>query len=1197
MGLFPQGGNPMPLPTPSPADISSRLMEQATQRAMFSQQAIRSTPMAMMSGLGAQFQQQYQLAQSIQSLSPYQASMMSGGISGGPGGGPSYLPSPLSMTPAQTGVFRPPMQQPMMPLPPMYTPPIVQTPWTPQMPQTMFRSPWEQQSLTQDFQSNRMFSYGMQAPSILGQAAGLGAGAYAGARAGAAFGNVGRLAGAVGGAALMGGSGIAGTLGDFSQLPFQPFVETRQMGGAMQRMSQDWVVSGSQMHAMGRGLSQRASIDLAGGIKDLAVDSDFKSQTGEMFNRMDLSRITQMSGQAGLMDMSQSVPQIKDQLKQVATTVKRFMELTNDPDVTNVIREMGQLRQFGMTMPQINQAAENMRMFSRAAGASISEMRQSGGMPGAAVYQGMGLTAAQGFEYGNYSMAQARQTVASGGVSTQQLALFGGVQGMAQRNMQAQAAFTSMPMFAAAQAQFGTGSWGASATPGAMGGGMGAFGMVNAAVQNLGQGVAQGGIGALVSFPLKQKEIADAAAAKMTPMEQTAQRFRMAMQTGRMFGLKGQAAMDMGARLMYGDDVAAQMSVEAKDPNMWLSQQKMYKQRLTELTLEQQQARDARAPGLLSRLGIHGPSNPFEGAGEVLGRGFTELGNTVDDFLAETEGTHRYRKHAGTGQTANMADALTAGDIGSVLGKPTSGTDLANYKPGSKTTFMEDYRRNTRLAQDYEILGKGGSNALKYANNVFNALSFVPGMNAVGLAGSVATSEWGRGSVYASLEGSNAGNVSEWANRIRNDTVAGNTAGKLGVADAKQRSKVRTLMEEKYGKGAFSAIQAAGKGLAAAAKTEAGRVFQGGTVPVDSVTANALLVTALVALPSNSKKTREEVALDLERMKLNEPDKYKAMLAGVNTEAREVGGTVVADHLDKTSDKYQGGLADSVSAATENIQDYQETELNKIEEGLGLRSSILGVGFDSSGMDDFKTWAQGGTDKTLASSDVALMAIMNNDETAAEKMYYKNGGKEGTWDEKRAELITKRGNIGKKNEELLEKLGKGGYESALKWSRGLREQGTSASIRSEAFSSIFTKNDKGGLQQALRQQGADGVTNIDSFLSNVSDDTLATMDKGTAEERAYAKLARQGKAGDADAKLKLSKLAAKKGGADVEDTVMGVAAGGEADRARRSSDGAGEMAMVAQDLIPAAKDLRVAAKLMLESNTLYRLKNLLGDKD
>jgi len=660
MGLSAAEMGPIGIPTPSPADVSLRLSMESASRQQQAQQSIQSTPLGAPTGFRAQFERQMSLIQAQQSLNPYAAQRYA--QQSQQSQQQQYLPSPLTMTPPSTGVFRPPPPAPAItPLPPVYTPSFRQSPFTPQAPTPMFSSPHEQRIQQDEIRSNRDFSMMSQAPSIIGQGMGLMAGAAAGAKIGSRFGRWGGVVGAGVGAVAAGASGLAEGMGNIGQRFMQPAIEQRRMGAGLQNMSQNWVTSGADVSPLGRGLSQDASNNLAGQIQNMASDSSFQKQTGGMFNRQDLMQITRKSGENGLMDMAQDVPQIKQQLKQTATTIKQFMELTNDPDVSNVIRQMGRMRQFGMTQQDMTDAAQGMKTYSRAAGTSIEGLQQIGGLPGAATFQQAGLTAGQGFKYGNFAAASAQQLVASGGVDPRQLALMGGVQGMAQRDMQGQAAMGSMPLFAAANAQYGSRGWGMG-RGGQQAAEGGAFGMVHGALRNMNQAVQQGGIGALASFPLKQREIADKALSEMTPQEQMAQRFSSAMSTGQRLGMKGEQAFSTGARLMYGDDVATQMLHQAKSPEYWKSQRQMLKQRKQELGQEtmwraEQESpilggvpRDAaRSMGFTGRGSWgEGVGNFFEGVGEgagsvtkAIGSGFGGIGESWNQYQAKKEGIIR----------------------------------------------------------------------------------------------------------------------------------------------------------------------------------------------------------------------------------------------------------------------------------------------------------------------------------------------------------------------------------------------------------------------------------------------------------------------------------------------------------------------------------------------------------------------------
>jgi hypothetical protein len=1184
MGLVPQylsAGSSMP--TPSPADTSLRLMEQAQQRIASSQQTIQSSSMMAAQSFGAQFQQRFLQAQAIQSFSPYQAQAIAGGYGVGqqsPMGG--YLPSPLMMTPAQSGVFRPQMPTPTMPIPPMYTPPIIPTPFQPQMPRPMFQTSWDQKAMTQDLQSNRMFSYGMQAPSVIGQAAGIGAGAFAGAKIGGAFGPIGGIAGAIGGGLLAGRSGISDTIGDFAQLPFKPMMETRHMGSAIQRMSQDWVVTGPQLHATGRGLTQQGSMGLAGGIKDLSEDKGFRDQTGGMFNRQDLMRMTQMSGQAGLMDMAQSVPAIQQQLKQVAVTVKRFMELTNDPDITNVIREMGQMRQFGMNMGQINQAADNMRLFSRAAGTSIRGMRETGGMPGAAVYQGMGLTAGQGFDYGNYSLMQARQTVAGGGVDPRQLALLGGVQGMAQRNMQAQASFMTMPLFAAANGQYGAGGWGAGDNPAGMGGGQGAFGMVTGAVRNMNAAVRRGGIGALASFGMQQNEIADEAASRMTPMEQTAQRFRMAQQTGSRM-LRGGSAMDQfsfGAQLMYGSEVANQMSIEARDPNMWRSQREMYDKRGAELSQDYRKRLEDTAPGIASRFARKTGLSKVGKSLENFGEGFSyegsglqqwgaDVGARVGDFFNTPEGVSRYRAPKGTGMTAAATRA-----IGMDKGLGREATSL-----GGTTGFWGEWDRFSQYQEaSARQLGAGVSTAqqagisavttiLPMSENAMRAFGGVVTSNALGVSDD---------KMDAAIRRMDAD---------KSKLVQMVDRGKRYQGDVKDIKGGAGALSKVLGKGkdpnaAYLLMNRAGTILANRAQDYIAFPDKMGTAEF-----NNSMITAIAESEGISEKEARAKFYSLP-----EADRTQ-ILSQVGNFAKE-GKPGVAEVIDiNSAGEYKKDLLKKVGGVTDSLLETKATQIEDIEKKMFWGQSEVKEGFFGTKKEftDVKAWAKekSGLEVMMTAAAAAEMGGDKNAMARAQKEYEKKGYNKEAFINVAEAAKKQVAAMDEDHREVLAAMGND-PERVAEWTKQVKNEGIMKSVRSEKFAGQFDPYSK-KLGAAWRGEKGSTFSTVDEMLGLMSDEELKEMgSKGTKTQKALAKLAKKAKGGDEKARTRLMQAATTLGGAEVEDTQTVKAEGPAAAAAEKSADAAGEMEIVAQSFGPAVNDFAKAAKMLLDTAEIQR---------
>lgn len=629
LGLTPGGGAP-PQPTFIPPAMAAQQMQAQASQQLAAGAAMTRLPAATPLGVfGQQFQNQFQMAQSQQSYNPYIAQALSGG------GGYQGMPSPLMMTPPSTGIFRPPMQQQMGAIPPQQVAPLFPGGFTPQLPAPTFQTAWDRELQQREYRADKIYSMVAQTPRALGTMAGIGAGAFAGAKVGGAFGPTGGMLGAIGGGLAAGFSGVAGGVGDLAMLPMRPSLEVHGMGASLQRMSQQWVVAGPQLHQQGAGFTRSAAQDMATQIRSLASDRAFRAETGGQFNREDLMRMTETSGRAGLMDMDQSVDAVRTNLRQVARTVRRFMQLTGDPDVTSVIREMGQMRAYGMSVPEMERAAQNMKTFARAAGTSIQGLQAMGGLPGAMTYQGMQLSAGAGFEMGNYSLAAARQAVATGTFNVRELSMLGGVQGVAQRNVQAGAAMMSMPLFGAAIGSYGAQGWGvnygnlAQAAGGGQGG-LGAAGMVMGAVQNMGQAVARGGVGALAEYQLRQRYMQDDAARAMSPAQQMAMRFKMAQQTGQTLGFTGTAAFTVGSRAVFGDEVAEQMMMEARNPESFRAQARMMRMQNQEISRRQREDIINAAPGFADVLGYKlGIGAGPRGVMSALSSEMTNLGNAL----------------------------------------------------------------------------------------------------------------------------------------------------------------------------------------------------------------------------------------------------------------------------------------------------------------------------------------------------------------------------------------------------------------------------------------------------------------------------------------------------------------------------------------------------------------------------------------
>lgn len=204
-----------------------------------------------------------------------------------------------------------------------------------------------------------------------------------------------------GGAAI--GMGADYLLGDtverMAQMPFKPMIDQQQRAMQLQNMSMNNVRRGSDLSASGMGLSLTASMDLERNLMRTADNRNFKRDTGGMFNRQDMMKLTDISSQVGLLDNSQSVDQISRDMGKIGRALSTFMKVVEEPDVRKALQMMGNMRNMGMNIPETNVAAANARVFARMAGTTVQGVMQAG-MQGAGMFQQMGMSAATGLNVG-----------------------------------------------------------------------------------------------------------------------------------------------------------------------------------------------------------------------------------------------------------------------------------------------------------------------------------------------------------------------------------------------------------------------------------------------------------------------------------------------------------------------------------------------------------------------------------------------------------------------------------------------------------------------------------------------------------------------------------------------------------------------------------------------------------------------------
>lgn len=366
-------------------------------------------------------------AQQLQ-VSPYAASVGQS-VMGQP---PMSFPSPQMFTSANMGIYRN-LPQPggfHAAMPSSSSMPSFAAPITPPMPSLSFGNSMDMRSRFASEDSRRYAAQdlvGMQAgarglASAAGSWVGTGIGAVAGGMLGGASGaNWGSMAGGVAGSMAGFMPGVAAA----TQWAFEPALRLQAQSMRMREASEQWHTGGSQLSPTGRGMAPTAATQMTSRLGGLASSI-------EGFNRTDIINMTQMAGQAGIMNMTQSTDQTVEAMKSVVKLVGAVAKMTGDPDMRAALSHIANLRQGGLGFNQSLGAMHNMNAFARMAGTDINGIMSQGAAQGGAIFQAGGLTAGTGMMVGGFSQAMARANTASGAFTPQQLALYGGESGVAQ---------------------------------------------------------------------------------------------------------------------------------------------------------------------------------------------------------------------------------------------------------------------------------------------------------------------------------------------------------------------------------------------------------------------------------------------------------------------------------------------------------------------------------------------------------------------------------------------------------------------------------------------------------------------------------------------------------------------------------------------------------------------------------------------
>lgn len=266
-------------------------------------------------------------------------------------------------------------------------------------------------------------------------------GAWGGTIAGGVMGSVGGPGGMASGA--MTGNFFGGMIGGVAnKIPGIGHAlrgyQRMRWGGAMEQMA-----AGNQLQQGMYGnvsLGQEAMGAGGSGINPMAANQLVQAlgtTQGGGFKRQDMINMTGAAAQSGFLDAATNVEQIAGIVKKLTSVMGSMAKLTGDPDFRNNMRELGQLRNMGLSIDQSMQTLKDIKVFGRMAGSG--QAAQMGAQMGAQLFQAQGLTGGLGAQIGAGATGMANLSM--GGLTDIQRGLMGGKEGVAGLMTQSQANF------------------------------------------------------------------------------------------------------------------------------------------------------------------------------------------------------------------------------------------------------------------------------------------------------------------------------------------------------------------------------------------------------------------------------------------------------------------------------------------------------------------------------------------------------------------------------------------------------------------------------------------------------------------------------------------------------------------------------------------------------------------------------------
>lgn len=348
------------------------------------------------------------------------------------------------------------------------------------------------------------------------------------------------------------GVGEAGQNG-FMNYVASPYVAQAGRANALHGMSQNFLSGGGYASNTGSGFSEHASRIAARGLTNLSTSSAFETETGGRFNTQDVFRIAQESSSAGLMQGVGSPEQMVTRVREVAKSLKAFMELANEPDVKNAIQTMGSMRGMGLNLGQTMDAVSQGRAFARMAGTTFQNLASEGGAIGSQTFSSMGLSQGMGLVRGMFNQGIGTAMANRGVHSPQLMNLMGGAEGYSAMNTMFSGGFLQMPMMAPGMMN-AQGSLDPRAIQNMMQGRTNIFDMTSRGASMLSTITGQHGMEGLGTSLAMQPLLQDSLARVMSPEQQRNAENRTMLAHMRSMGYSGGGGMVMAGMQMGMND-------------------------------------------------------------------------------------------------------------------------------------------------------------------------------------------------------------------------------------------------------------------------------------------------------------------------------------------------------------------------------------------------------------------------------------------------------------------------------------------------------------------------------------------------------------------------------------------------------------------------------------------------------------------